>query len=71
MTVRSLQLPGANGYAEEGFLVSRSFARIGCFFFRFYWLKVRALCESHNWGQLEIFAKSRKSLIGYEVNQIL
>jgi len=33
---------------------------------RFYWLKVRALCESHNWGQLEIFAKSRKSLIGYE-----
>ncbi|XP_068762410.1 vacuolar protein sorting-associated protein 16 homolog [Montipora capricornis] len=33
---------------------------------RFYWLKVRALAESHNWLELDKFSKSRKSLIGYE-----
>ena len=38
------------------------------FLFRFYWLKVRSLAESRNWLELERFSKTRKSLIGYEVN---
>ena len=34
---------------------------------RFHWIKVRALAESRNWLELERFAKSKKSPIGYEV----
>ena len=34
---------------------------------RFHWLKVRALAESRDWIELEKFAKSKKSPIGYEV----
>lgn len=34
---------------------------------RFWWLKVKALAESRNWVELEKFAKSKKSPIGYEV----
>ena len=39
-----------------------------CVVFRFYWLKVRSLAESHNWLELDKFSKARKSLIGYEVS---
>ena len=39
-----------------------------CLVFRFYWLKVRSLAESHNWLELDKFSKARKSLIGYEVS---
>eukprot|EP00911_Craspedida_sp_UC1_P002587 UC1_evm5s1915 len=33
---------------------------------RFWWLKVRALAQARNWLELERFAKSKKSPIGYE-----
>lgn len=33
---------------------------------RYWWLKVRALCQARNWLELERFAKSKKSPIGYE-----
>ena len=39
-----------------------------CVVFRFYWLKVRSLAESHNWLELDKFFKACKSLIGYEVS---
>ena len=39
-----------------------------CVVFRFYWLKVRSLAESHKWLELDKFSKARKSLIGYEVS---
>ena len=32
-----------------------------CVVFRFYWLKVRSLAESHNWLELDKFSKARKS----------
>ena len=41
-----------------------------CVVFRFYWLKVRSLAESHNWLELDKFSKARKSLIGYEVTSL-
>ena len=41
-----------------------------CVVFRFYWLKVRSLAESHNWLELDKFSKARKSLIGYEVSSL-
>ena len=41
-----------------------------CLVFRFYWLKVRSLAESHNWLELDKFSKARKSLIGYEVSSL-
>ena len=34
---------------------------------RFWWLKVEALAEAGEWLELEKFAKSKKSPIGYEV----
>ena len=34
---------------------------------RFWWIKVKALAESRNWVELDRFAKSKKSPIGYEV----
>lgn len=36
---------------------------------RFWWIKVRALVEIRDWENLEKFAKSKKSPIGYEVNK--
>ncbi|RSH83220.1 uncharacterized protein EHS24_006887 [Apiotrichum porosum] len=33
---------------------------------RWWWLKLKALATTHNWDGLEIFAKSKKSPIGYE-----
>jgi hypothetical protein len=33
---------------------------------RFWWIKVKALAESRNWSELDRFAKSKKSPIGYE-----
>ncbi len=33
---------------------------------RFWWIKVKALAEARNWIELDRFAKSKKSPIGYE-----
>jgi len=33
---------------------------------RWWWIKVKALAESSNWGELDRFSKSKKSPIGYE-----
>lgn len=33
---------------------------------RFWWIKLKALAEAANWSELERFAKSKKSPIGYE-----
>lgn len=35
-------------------------------FFRFWWLRIISLSNKHNWIELEKFAKSKKSPIGYE-----
>ena len=32
---------------------------------KFWWVKVRALAQTRNWPELEKFAKSKKSPIGY------
>lgn len=34
---------------------------------RYWWIKLRALVEIRDWENLEKFAKSKKSPIGYEV----
>lgn len=38
---------------------------------RFWWLKLKALAEKGDWEELEKFAKSKKSPIGYLVNDAL
>jgi Vps16, C-terminal region len=34
---------------------------------RFWWIKLQGLVETRDWEELEKFAKSKKSPIGYEV----
>ena len=36
---------------------------------RFWWLRIEALGETGDWAELDRFAKSQKSPIGYEVGQ--
>jgi len=40
-------------------------------FIRFWWLKLKALAEKEDWEELEKFAKSKKSPIGYLVTNVL
>ena len=37
---------------------------------RYWWMKIKALAETHNWLELEKFANRKKSPIGYEVIDI-
>jgi hypothetical protein len=38
-------------------------------FYRFWWVKLRALVEIRDWENLEKLSKSKKSPIGYEVKK--
>jgi indole-3-glycerol phosphate synthase len=37
---------------------------------RFWWIKLQGLVEIRDWEELEKFAKSKKSPIGYEVREM-
>lgn len=41
-------------------------AKVVCRLRRWWWIKLKALTENRDWEQLEAFAKSKKSPIGYE-----
>lgn len=36
-------------------------------YFRFWWVRIKALAEQRDWNELEKFSRSKKSPIGYEV----
>lgn len=42
---------------------------INCFFLSWWHLKAKNLAKGGLWDELEKFSKSKKSLIGYEVNK--